>query len=297
MNNLKMSRDAFARELEKSFEPIPEDIKNAMIHTTQNLKEAIIMKRKISFALALALIIIMIAGIAFALNSWFDIGKTIINRQQESGEFIDWPMSDKIALIKEIEAQGLIKKTQDIDSLQNGTLSANVAHDVANRALIEFTGRDLIDISFAEIMEGAWGTMDRWTYEQNAWYSKTIYEAGVEKEGHTFYIVPNNNTINETMAINIAKNAIIEGFNYCGYVLSRETLNEYEVYLTFELPEDRPIGEELPYWRVELTATSNISNDVMLFNIFHIYVNSETGELRESVVDIIARLPKIPAIY
>ncbi|MDR1569022.1 MAG: hypothetical protein LBS72_00860 [Oscillospiraceae bacterium] len=265
------------------------------------------MKRKFRFSMAIVLALVLVASIAaaLALNSWFDTGRTIIETQQKFGEYDGygdyqyWTISEKTSLVKTLVEQGAIEKTGDIEDLLSGALSAEKAVQVADQALVEFTGRALIDISFAEIMEGAWGPMDLWTYEQSAWYSEIMHEvAGVEKDGHTFYVVPKDNKIDEAEAIAIAKNAIVEGFNKAGYGLEMELLDKYyETRLEFQLPEDRPIGDELLYWYIEFTATPDIPLTKQLFNKFRVFVNSETGELRKSVEQIMLELPRIPMIY
>ncbi len=73
-------------DLEKAFSPIPEDCYNAMMTTAQNVKEEETVKRKASFALVLAAVLVLAVTAALAVAYWQRGPETVI---LEHDDYID----------------------------------------------------------------------------------------------------------------------------------------------------------------------------------------------------------------
>ena len=265
-------------DLENAFSPIPDDCYQAMMTTARGVKEETVVKKKMSFVLVVVLVLILAAGAALALNSWQDAAKQIVITEQESGYFKNWPADKKAALVKALVEQGYTEKTGTVERLLAGMLSGAEAAKTADEALSAFTGREVCEISFMEIMQAAWGPFEQWTKEEQAWYSQLMTDMGLQGEGHTLYVLPEG-PIDDRKAITIARREIARG-----YGVSESELDTYTVTTSFQVPEDSvATGSKQAYWSVDFLAPDSMPVEKRLFSDFWVYVHPETGELREPV--------------
>ncbi|MDR2506350.1 MAG: hypothetical protein LBD16_09650 [Oscillospiraceae bacterium] len=270
-------------ELKNAFAPMPNDCYQALTTATRRIyesKEDIVVKKKFSVALAVALVLVLLGGIALAVSSWRDAARQIVVNEQADGPYENWPTAKKAALVRAIVDQGFMQKTKEIDDLLNDKLTLGQADKVANETLVAFTGLEVSEISFMIIMEGAWGPFSQWTLEEQAWYSRLMADTGLQGDDHTLYVMPENPAIDEAEAIAIARREIAEGFG-----VPEETLDGYTLTVAYQVPELAFEGDEpnQPYWYVCYEAPSDMSADSRLFTMFELFVNSETGELPYTV--------------
>jgi hypothetical protein len=266
-------------DLEKAFAPIPEDCYQAMMTTAYGVKEEPIVKKKISFVMVVVLVLILAAGVALALASWQDTAKQIVVTEQESGYYENWPVEKKAALVKALVEQGYTEKTEAVEKLLSNKLSDTEAGAAADEALKAFTGREVSEISFMEIMQATWGPFEQWTKEEQAWYSQLMVDMGLQGEDHTLYVLPSG-PVDEAKAIAIARREIAQG-----YGVSESVLDAYTVTTSFQVPEF--VLDNQSWWYVELNAKDDIPETERLFNTFWVFVHPETGELYESVESLL----------
>lgn len=262
--------------LKDAIPKMPDDCYQAMMSAAHSVQEGTVVKRKISLALVMALVLILAVGAALALMSWRDAAREIVVVEQENGYFEDWPTDKKIALVTALVDTGYTDKTADIESMIAGTLSDSEAERVADAAMMAFTGREISEISFMEIMTSAWGPFSSWTLEEQAWYSQLMVEMNLQGEDHTLYVMPEG-PVDETQAIAIARRAIAGALS-----APESALDDYALTTTFQVPESAEPGDDQPYWQIEYWVTENTPEEGRLFPIsFWVFVHPETGALLE----------------
>lgn len=265
-------------DLENAFAPIPDDCYQVMMTTARGVKEETVVKKKGSFVLVVVLVLILAAGVALALSSWQDAAKQIVITEQESGYYENWSAEKKAALVKALVEQGYTEKTEAVENLLSGKLNDTEAGKIADEALKAFTGREVSEISFMEIMQAAWGPFEQWTKEDQAWYSQLMVDMGLKGADHTLYLKPEG-PVDEQKAIAIARREIAKG-----YGVSESVLDAYTVTTSFQVPEDSVVtGDKQAYWAVDYWAPESMPEKERLFYNFWVFVHPKTGELRESV--------------
>lgn len=251
-------------------------------------------KKKISAGLVFIFALMMIAATALAVVTIREVAQMMAQTEQEVGWFVDWPVEKKTAVIAALTEQDCIHESDDVRHLIEGSLSPNDANRMADELISGFTGRNIEDVSFLVIMEAAWGPFDSWSDENRAWYSALMEDVGVNPNGKTVYALPDGE-ITKEQAVEIARNAILAGMN-----LEESGLDNYNLTVNFQVPEFAEEGDQQPYWYVMYEAKENSPDNP--FSAIELFVHPQTGELLESVEEILERwadLPKRPnnALY
>lgn len=251
----------------------------------RRVRGEIVVKRKISIAIIVILVIVLIAGVAWAAISLRDTARQIVETEQAEGDtFGYWPVEKKISLIKALADLGYIEETSEVKQLIANALPEEKADLIANEAVARFTGKEASEISFLVIMQAAWGPFGDWTKEEQAWYSKLMVEMGIQQADHTLYVEPEG-SVDEAQAVLIARKAIAKG-----YGVEESVLDNYTAKTTFEVPEFAEPGNDQPYWHVDYRAPEDMPKDERLFRLFSLFIHPETGELYESVESMLERM-------
>ena len=266
-------------ELQNAFGPIPEDCYRALMAAAGGVKEETTVKKKISFVLVMVLVLILAAGVAIALASWQNTARDIVVTEKESGYFETWPVDKKVELAAAVVEHGFVEMTGEAEKLRSGSLPEEEAKRIAESVLSTFTGREVSEISFMEIMQATWGPFEKWTREEQAWYSQLMVDAGLQGQDHTLYAMPEG-PVDEQKAISIARREIAKG-----YGVGEEALEGYEIITSFQVPEF--VTDQQAWWSVEMRATDAILSMDRLFSSFWVFIHPETGELYESVDSLI----------
>lgn len=271
-------------ELENAYTPIPDACYDALMNAAHSVQEEPVMKRKISAALVMALALILVACVAFAIATWRDTAQDIVATEQEMGYFQDWPVSKKTDLVRAIVAEGYLEETDAIAQLLSGTLPDAQAEKTADAALETFTGSKLYDISFMEIMQAAWGPFDKWTLEEQAWYSQLMVDMGLQGDDHTLYVAPTD-PVDEAQAIAAARREITQGLG-----VEESALDAYTITTSFQVPEFAAPGDTQPYWYIEFSAPESMPQAERLFNTLWAFIHPETGLPHESLWELLAHV-------
>lgn len=269
-------------ELEKAFTPIPEDCYRALMSAAHSVEEDRVMKKKIPMALVFAMVAVLIAGVALAVMSLRDTGRQIVETEQTDGYYAQWPIDKKISLVNALTGLGYAEETDAVKQLVAGALPPEEANRVADEVLVDFTGREVSEISFMEIMQAAWGPFEKWTREEQAWYSQLMVDMGLQGQDHTLYVEPSG-PVDEAEAIAIARREIAKG-----YGVPESALDGYTVTTSFQVPEFAEPGDTQAWWYVELMAPEGLPEAERPFGIFWVFIHPETGALLESVESMLA---------
>lgn len=246
------------------------------------VKGETVVKRKISAGLVFALVLVLAAGIALAVYTLRDTGRQIVETEQTDGYYKDWPIEKKIQLVKALVELDYVEETEAGKQLIAGSLAKEEAHRVADEMLVTFTGDEVSEISFMNIMQAAWGPFSQWTKDEQAWYSQLMVDMNLQGEDHTLYVEPVG-SVDEAQAIAIARRAVAKG-----YGVEESALDAYTVTTSFQVPEFAKPGDDQPYWYVEFSAPGDMPEAQRVFRTFWVFIHPETGELLEEVEDTLA---------
>lgn len=267
-------RTALDRRLSSVVEP--SNSQQRVLRLVRGEEKIVKKKRSAGFILAMALV--LTAAVALAVATITETGRLMAQTEKENGDYLDWPAEKRVQIVTELMNEGYIPETAERTQLRGGTLSQEDAALIADAAIAEFTGDDASEASFLTIMMAAWGPFEKWTYEQQAWYSQVMEDAGFEVDGHTYYVEPTGSMTAED-AIEIAKQEIIRVFG-----MDRSVLDRYWVDCSYQIPEDAQQGDQKAYWYVCFTTwQSGLNEDEVPFNLIDMFVDPQSGKLRSSL--------------
>lgn len=241
-------------------------------------------KKKLSLALIVAVVLIMAAVTALAVVTIREVARHIAQTQMEEGYFADWPVQQKIRLVRSLSDLGYIEETQAVKRLTSGGMPEAQAGDTADDIVSAYTGKGPEEINFLTIMQVPMGPVDTWTHEEKAWYSQLMAEVGEVTDGRTFYVEPSG-AIDEVAAIAIARREVAEG-----YQVPESALDAYRLQVDFEIPEANEPGDKQAWWHVRFEAPGGMAEDERLFITFPLYIHPETGALMRTVEEMKAPL-------
>lgn len=223
------------------------------------------MKRKTSLTLVLVFALCLMATTALAYATWQEYARSIPATEQESGLYLSWSFTEKQKLLEALVNNGFINKDERILKL----LSEDTEDDAGlliDQDISEWVGVPIEEVNFMDIMEAAWGAFDTWTHEQRAWYSEAEQNAEIFLDDKTIYGIPNEQHIDESHAIDIAKSAFSEAFK-----MNIETINLYDVSCDFQEKTENGLQNQ---WYVLFTAAREENVPIHTINIF---VDGKTG--------------------
>ena len=246
-------------------------------------KEGRKIKKKLSVVFVLMMIFITLSLTALAVITIREVGRQIAENEQKQGYYINWTLEQKKKLIGSLIELKYMDESEEAGELLNGTQNDQEASETANRLMEKYTNRNIDEINFLSIMQVPMGSVDKWTYEEKAWYSQLMRDVGLEGDGITQFIEPSGK-ISEEEAIRIARREIA-----AGYKVDESKLDPYQVSVHFEIPEVAESNDRQAYWHVEFTAPNDMPEDKRLFILFPVYVHPETGTLMISVNEMLER--------
>ncbi len=244
-----------------------------------------IVKKKISASFILALVMILCTVTALAVVTIRETGRFFAQTEQAIGDYIDWPVEKKAAVVCELMDEGYIGENAVRKRLRDGTLSLEEAVRVADEAIAEFTGEDARHASFLSVMSIAWGPFEQWSQEQKAWYSQIMTDVGAQTDGKTYYAGVTG-ALSEQEAIAIAKKEIARGFG-----MDESLLEKYRVYdVSLQIPEFAEPGDTKAYWYIAMdTMNTELAGQAGLpFQAIDVFVDPDTGTLLEPIEEKIA---------
>lgn len=270
------------REELKRFAPMSKRSHELMMAAAQSVKEETVMKRKVSAAVAFAMVLILAAGVALAVVlSLQETGRKVLETEQTEGTYQYWPTGEKISLVESLAELGYVEKTPEVAQLLEGKLAQEEARRVADAALMAFTGKELSEINFMGIMEAVWGPFPSWSFEEKAWFSQLMADTGLQGADHTFYKTPEG-PVDEAQAIAIARREIAGG-----YQIEESALDQYELSASFQVPEFLAAeGGTQPYWHIEYVTPLG-SQEALPFTGISVFIHPDTGALLQSVQSIL----------
>ncbi len=196
-------------DLSKAFTPIPKDCYNALMGAARSVQEEEkVVKKKISLALVLAIVLILASVTALAVslsNKYFEGVATI---EAKSGAYEDWSYEEKIKLLSLMKEYGVAMDGEKADKLLKGE-GGEAALDAFMAEKYGVNGR--IDvITLAGILDTELGWIDDWTHEQRAWYSQLLIDTGMMGGDDDVFRMPGKDVVTPEAAIAAAKAEILK---------------------------------------------------------------------------------------
>ena len=271
MNNLKRAIDADLSRLRVTQRERDELLQNAW--------EGKKVKKKLSAAFVLALVLVLMGAVALAVATIQGTGRLIAQVEKENGDYSDWPVEKRAQIVLELMDEGSIPQTEERERLREGTLDAGETARVADEAIAQLTGEDAAHASFLGIMNAVWGPFEGWTREQQAWYSEVMKDVGFETQGKSFYVLPTG-PMDEAGALACAKREILRVFD----TLDADTLDQFDTMVDFQIPEDAEPGDTKAYWYVCFDSwNTGIDTSELPFAMIDLFIDPDTGMPRDSL--------------
>lgn len=237
-------------------------------------------KKKLSVAFVLVMILAMLTVTALAVITVREVGRQIAENEKKQGYFINWTLEQKRKLISNLIELKYMGNSAEAIKLNDNNLNDQEGNSIANTLIEKFTGIPANEANFLTIMQVPMGSVDTWTYEEKAWYSTLMREVGIDGDGITRFVEPSGK-ISEQEAIAIARREVAKG-----YKVQEKELDRYKASVDFEIPEAAEPGDTQAYWHVRFEAPEDMAEDERLFILFPVYVHPETGDLLISVQEM-----------
>lgn len=201
-----------------------------------------VVRKKLSFGLVFILILLLTGTVAVAatlLNLHIEKAMDIA---VDKGEFIEWELDDKIALINAMTEAGIPLPREKLSVISDTHSSDEEKDRVATDLLVDIYGSEE-HISHFTIASHDWGDPFQWTLEQQVWFWETLREKGLYT-GKIKYLLPGENDLTRDQVVLIAKKTIQNA-----YALPDEIVQAYDADVTFFTIEGTDVA---PRWRVYL---------------------------------------------
>ena len=201
-----------------------------------------VVNKKVSLALVFMLILLLTGTVAIAatiLNLHIEKAMDIA---AEKGEFVDWKLDDKIALINAMNEAGIHLPQEKLSIVLDADSSDEERDRVATELLVDIYGSEE-HISHFTIASHDWGDPRQWTLEQQVWFWETLREKGLYT-GEIKYLLPDETDLTRDQVVMIAKQAVQDA-----YALTEEIVQGYDADVTFFTIEGTDVA---PRWRVYL---------------------------------------------
>ena len=201
-----------------------------------------IVKKKMSAGLIFAIVMMLLTVTAVAavlLNLHIEKAMDIA---VDKGEFIEWELDDKIALINAMTEAGIPLPQDKLSVIWDADSSDEERDRAATEILVDIYGNEE-HISHFTIASHDWGDPFQWTLEQQVWFWETLREKGLYT-GKIKYLLPGENDLTRDQVVRIAKKTIQDAYD-----LPEEIVQGYDADVTFFTIEGT---DTAPRWRVSL---------------------------------------------
>jgi len=194
-------------------------------------------KKKLSagFILVMVLILTAVAALAATLI-WEDYAAEVKQIEHEQGEYEQWPLDEKLSLIRNLIDMGYLEENADTAKLFSDTASQEDRQTLADAIMLELTGqKNIHEINLDIITYAILGPENTWTSEQRVWWMG-ITNMYREADDPDTLITPGGGEISEEDAIAIAKAAILEAYGLDENALDN-ALPVADLYVTDQRPD------------------------------------------------------------
>ena len=209
-------------------------------------------KRKLTYSLVLAIVLLLIAATALAVTISYINGQKHIEKAMdisvEFDKYSEWDLDAKIRLIESMREDGIEVSESNWEALHGTDLSEDEKNVLADEILTEQYGEGEY-LWFYTIATVDWGEPQTWNLEQRYWFFKTMREKGLYGDYSWIDLLPEDGDLTQEQAENIAKKAVEEAFD-----LSEEEMTHLHGDVAFFITDEC----STPRWQVCLYKDQNV---------------------------------------
>lgn len=200
-----------------------------------------VVKRKISFSLVLALVIITVAAVAIAASVvWENYAAQVKQTEHEQGRYAIWPIKDKVELIRVLVDNDYIEASSITDRVFDSSTPEAEVHQFADQLLVELTqAKNANEINLDMLTYSLMGFSETWAPEQRVWWQKITNMYRGDQVENDIFIIAGPEDLPEEEAIQIAKEAILNSFEFPADYFDKQTRVVADFYVTKQRPDYR----------------------------------------------------------
>ena len=192
-------------------------------------------KLSVGFVLVIVLVLAAVTALAAALL-WEQQVVPMKEIEQAEGDYVNWSISQKQALIRALIDSGNIEETAETARLFDDSTGETEKQAIANQLVLTLTGQtDVKEINVDIITYAIMGSTDKWTLEQRVWWQQVTNQFRNSGDDPDILITPNGKEPTETEAIAIAKAAILSA-----YELPSDALDNAQAVANLYVTDQRP---------------------------------------------------------
>lgn len=211
MKNEPMRDERIARALESALSGVA-FTENDKRHVLNKLKGEEKMKKKFSFALILALTLILLtAGVALAWSLSHEYFEGVGRLEVQSGYYEDWSFDEKLQMLALMKQYGVEIDEGAVAAAQDTSLTKAEREKALDTFMAEKYGiYGRIDvISLESILTKEKGELYTWSVEDKAWYTDFEQKLGLLSiDEENFYALPTKADMTQEQAKAVAQTAL-----------------------------------------------------------------------------------------
>lgn len=241
-------------------------------------KEEMKVKKKLSAGmLAIALLLLLAMGTAFALSYHWNHIEKAMDLAVESGAYFEWSLHEKISLIEEMKKDGLDISEEEWQRLFQEDTDENEKLALADAILTRHYG-DEDFLYYYTMAEKEWGIPVAWTLEQKHWFYQMERQKGLYMDNSWIDLLPEEGDMPREQAVEIARDAIMEAFD-----LKEEEMEVYQAGISFFITDTCA----LPRWCIDFYLPRENS-----WQTFYTVLLSREGEVTGDYENLGIRTPE-----
>ena len=227
------------------------------------------MKKKLSWALVMALAITLIAVSALAVTLWKNYYDKMAHNEGQIGYFDSWNGDKRAEFVLAMQEEGIEFDKASINKLASkDTSDADKAKIATDLILNRYPGMREDTITTLSIMEAEKGPMHTWSLADKAMYTQLLVKSGTLRADEEMFWTPGKDDIPQEKALSIAQEAVMEKFGE-----TEESLKKYQVFAELRSRADQRDERKWLVYYVDPQQEGTPQYDV--------WMDGKTGELEE----------------
>ena len=148
-------------------------------------------KLSVGFVLVIVLVLAAVTALAVALL-WEQQVVPMKEIEQAEGDYVNWSISQKQALIRALIDSGNIEETAETARLFDDSTGETEKQAIANQLVLTLTGQtDVKEINVDIITYAIMGSTDTWTLEQRVWWQQVTNQFRNSGDEPDILVTPN----------------------------------------------------------------------------------------------------------
>ena len=166
------------------------------------------MKSKLSVAIIFAIVLTLLSGVALAVTLSREYFEDVARIEFTSGEYIDWGLAEKRAMVGILTKHGLITQAEATEMDTEEEIDAYMLKRYASESAPDDPG----SISLTRIAWVEMGPYTTWDNDTWVWYSNMMFEIGLwsSQSDVDVYLTPGDEAIPPEEAVSIARRILRE---------------------------------------------------------------------------------------